>query len=128
MLGLPRDIPAATARLLVEIRPNLMKLVQSDVALPAWSEPDPAKVAAEKKKRQMKYAKAAGEEVIVPATENDSTSSDMRTHLDSLKLCATRAMPLMEVHDLGGFKTDPLLNTRLNGLFDGTDTLVHSLS
>ena len=128
VLGLPKDISAGTAKLLGEIRPNLLMLVKGDVALPAWSEPDPAEAVAEEKKRQMmKEDEAAGEEVTVPSTANDSASSDMCTHLDSLRLSATRAMPLMEVHDLGGFKTVPLLNKRVNELFDGSNTLVPSL-
>lgn len=57
-----------------------------------------------------------------------SCRSDTLAHIESLKLSAKGSMPILEVHDLGGFKMEPLLNSRINHIFDiGAHTSVVSI-
>lgn len=54
-----------------------------------------------------------------------SPDSDMKSHVESLKLTGVRETPLMEAHDLGRFRNDPNLNARVGSLFSaGTNTFV----
>lgn len=83
------NIPDGISRVLSDIRSNMTQVINGEISFPSWSP-------------------------HIPPTKD----AGIMSHIESLKLSSRKLVaPLLEIYNLGAFKEDPVLDSRVNSIF-----------